>query len=204
MSPSVCRRSGRRRLGAVLKRLRGELGLSLDAVARRLEISPSKLSRLETGQVAPRIRDVRDLLDIDEAPVDVRVQTMTWAEQAKEPGWWQPFLPATNVGLDMYISPEADAAAIKMFSLPVAIDPCRVQEHGGPRTPTSRRPQVALAHTVHHLHSSNRSSRGAASELTTDQYAAPSGTVEQVTDEATTGALLPRRMHAATRPARPA
>jgi transcriptional regulator with XRE-family HTH domain len=110
----------RRRLGAVLKRLRGEHGLPLDAVARRLEISPSKLSRLETGQVEPRIRDVRDLLEIYEAPIDVRTRTLAWAEQAKEPGWWQPFSAAIPADLDMYISLEAEAAAIKMYSLPIS------------------------------------------------------------------------------------
>jgi transcriptional regulator with XRE-family HTH domain len=110
----------RRRLGAVLKRLRGEHGLPLDAVARQLEISPSKLSRLESGQVAPRIRDVRDLLEIYAAPTDVRARALAWADQAKEPGWWQPFSAAIPADLDMYISLEAEAAIVKMYSLPVS------------------------------------------------------------------------------------
>lgn len=110
----------RRRLGAVLKRLRGELGLPLDQVARQLEISPSKLSRLETGQVAPRIRDVRDLLEIYEAPADLRTRALTWADLAKEPGWWQPFSAAIPADLDMYISLEAEAQKIMMYSLPVS------------------------------------------------------------------------------------
>ena len=110
----------RRRLGAVLKRLRGERGLPLDAVARQLEISPSKLSRLETGQVAPRTRDVRDLLEIYEAPRDVRTQALTWADQAKEPGWWQPYSNRILYDLDLYISLEAEARKVEAFCLPVA------------------------------------------------------------------------------------
>lgn len=110
----------RRRLGAVLKRLRGELGLPLDVVARQLEISPSKLSRLETGQVAPRIRDVRDLLEIYGASSDVRARALAWADQAKEPGWWQPFSAAIPADLDMYISLEAEAERITMYSLPIS------------------------------------------------------------------------------------
>ena len=110
----------RRRLGAALKRLRGERGLPLDAVARQLEISPSKLSRLETGQVAPRIRDVRDLLEIYEAPTDVRTRALAWADQAKEPGWWQPFSAAIPADLDMYISLEAEAERIAMYSVPIS------------------------------------------------------------------------------------
>ncbi len=110
----------RRRLGAVLKNLRAQLGLHLDVVARQLEISPSKLSRLETGQVAPRIRDVRDLLEIYEAPAEVRVRALAWADQAKEPGWWQPYSNRILYDLDLYISLEAEAQTVKAFCLPIA------------------------------------------------------------------------------------
>jgi len=110
----------RRRLGAMLKRLRGEVGLHLDAVARQLEISPSKLSRLETGQVAPKIRDVRDLLEMYDAPVEVREQMMHWTTDAKEPGWWQPYSDSIAADLDLYISLEAEAMKIKMFAIPIA------------------------------------------------------------------------------------
>ena len=110
----------RRRLGAALKRLRGEQGLPLDAVARQLEISPSKLSRLETGQVAPRIRDVRDLLEIYQAPADIRTRALAWANQAKEPGWWQPYSNRILYDLDLYISLEAEARKVEAFCLPVA------------------------------------------------------------------------------------
>ena len=110
----------RRRLGAVLKNLRAQGGLPLDARARPREISPSKLSRLETGQVAPRIRDVRDLLELYEAPADVRTRALTWAEQAKEPGWWQPYSSRILYDLDLYISLEAEARKVEAFCLPVA------------------------------------------------------------------------------------
>jgi transcriptional regulator with XRE-family HTH domain len=110
----------RRRLGSVLKRLRGERGLDLARVARQMEISPSKLSRLETGQVAPRVRDVRDLLEIYNAPADLRNRVLQWTHDAKEPGWWQPFSAAIPNDLDLYISLEAEARQIKMFSHPIS------------------------------------------------------------------------------------
>ena len=109
-----------RRLGVTLKRLRAEVGMHLDAVARRLEISPSKLSRLETGQVAPKIRDVRDLLEIYQAPADVRERMMRRASEAKEPGWWQPFSDGSVPDLDHYISLEAEAKQINIFSWPIS------------------------------------------------------------------------------------
>lgn len=110
----------RRRLGFVLKQLRAKCGLHLDAVARRLEISPSKLSRIETGQVEPKFRDVRDLLEIYDAGADVREQAMQWASDAKEPGWWQPFAVQVTADLDLYISLEAEARSVQIFSIPIS------------------------------------------------------------------------------------
>jgi transcriptional regulator with XRE-family HTH domain len=110
----------RRRLGAALKRLRSQHGLPLDVVARRLEISTSKLSRLETGQIAPKIRDVRDLLEIYSAPAEERDRLLQWAGEAKQPGWWQGYTDLTNSDIDLYVSLEAEARQIKNFCLPVA------------------------------------------------------------------------------------
>lgn len=109
----------RRRLGFVLKQLRGQQGMLLDVVARQLEISPSKLSRIETGQVEPKIRDVRDLLEIYGAGAEVREQAMQWASDAKEPGWWQPFSVQVTADLDLYISLEVEAHAVAIYSLPI-------------------------------------------------------------------------------------
>ena len=58
----------RRRLGGELKRLREGRRLKLEDVARRLECSPSKISRLENGKGVPRWRDVRDMLDVYGVP----------------------------------------------------------------------------------------------------------------------------------------
>jgi len=106
----------RRRLGAALKQLRTDRGLQLQAVAQHLEISPSKLSRLETGHVAPRFRDVRDLLEFYDAAADVRERAMQWVHDAKEQGWWQPMTAPVPADLDLYISLEAEAEKIRMYS----------------------------------------------------------------------------------------
>jgi transcriptional regulator with XRE-family HTH domain len=110
----------RRRVGAALKQLRMQQGLHLQAVAQQLEVSSSKLSRLETGHVAPRIRDVRDLLEIYQAPVETRERIMQWAQDAKEQGWWQPVTATGSADLDLYISLEAEADKIRMYSLQVS------------------------------------------------------------------------------------
>lgn len=111
----------RRRLGHVLKQLRAGRGRQLGEVARLLEMSPSKLSRIETGQVEPKFRDVRDLLEIYDASSEVREQVLAWAGEAKSPGWWQPFSASVaGADLNMLISLEAEAASKRNFSIPVA------------------------------------------------------------------------------------
>ncbi|MEJ8278881.1 helix-turn-helix domain-containing protein [Pseudonocardia spirodelae] len=110
----------RRRLGWALKQLRVRHQKQLADIARLLEMSPSKLSRIETGQVEPKYRDVRDLLEIYEAPVESREQLLAWAMDAKSPGWWQPFNSTVAVAdLDMFISLESESASELMFSTPV-------------------------------------------------------------------------------------
>ena len=43
-------------LGENLRRTRLDRGLSLRALARRLEVSPSLLSQIETGRIQPSVR----------------------------------------------------------------------------------------------------------------------------------------------------
>ena len=50
-------------LGALLRALRNAKGLTVEQVAERLLCSPSKVSRMETGQGATA-RDIRDLCDL--------------------------------------------------------------------------------------------------------------------------------------------
>jgi transcriptional regulator with XRE-family HTH domain len=54
----------RRRLGAELRRLREDAGITIDVVADRLGCSTSKVSRIETGHTSATPRDVKDMLDV--------------------------------------------------------------------------------------------------------------------------------------------
>jgi transcriptional regulator with XRE-family HTH domain len=51
-------------LGFRLRELREAAGLSQAQVAQELECSDSKVSRIETGEVLPTPRDVRDLASL--------------------------------------------------------------------------------------------------------------------------------------------
>lgn len=107
----------RRELGALLRELRTEAGLTVEEVAGDLLCSASKVSRMETGQRAVSLRDVRDLC----ALYNVTDQTQRdhlnqLAKDGRGQAWWQPYdLPhATLVGL------EAEATRISDYDPGVA------------------------------------------------------------------------------------
>jgi transcriptional regulator with XRE-family HTH domain len=107
----------RRRLGAKLKTLRESANVRLDTASSRIECSTSKLSRLEHGQGIPRAIEVAALLDLyGVADQRTRDRILSWTERAKATTWWQPYSDAIADDLELYISLEAEAQAIRTFS----------------------------------------------------------------------------------------
>ena len=108
-SPTVRRRE----LGALLRSLRTEAGWTAEQVAERLGVSPSKMSRLETGQRGASPQDIRRLCDLYKVDVDQRRHLTELASGGKQRAWWQPLgLPySTYVGL------EAEARSISDYGL---------------------------------------------------------------------------------------
>jgi len=107
-SPTVRRRE----LGALLRALRTQKGLTVEHAAERLMISMSKLSRIETGHGAATPRDIRDLCDLydvtDEAERD---RLMTLAREGKQQAWWQSY----DLAYATYAGLEAEAVGISAF-----------------------------------------------------------------------------------------
>jgi transcriptional regulator with XRE-family HTH domain len=102
----------RRELGALLRARRLALGLTVDQVAERLLCSPSKVSRMETGQRGATARDVRDLCDLyGVSDAYERERLMVLAREGKQQGWWQAYaLPYTT-----YVGLEQEATSIKIY-----------------------------------------------------------------------------------------
>jgi transcriptional regulator with XRE-family HTH domain len=102
----------RRRLGIELRSLREQAGLTIEQVAKGLECSDSKISRIENAQVSVTPRDVRDMLDlygVQGSQLDALVQL---ARDARQKGWWHSFgdrLSTSVIGL------EAAAASIRIY-----------------------------------------------------------------------------------------
>jgi transcriptional regulator with XRE-family HTH domain len=94
----------RRELGARLRELRLERSLTIEQVAEHLLCSPSKVSRMETGQRGATPRDVRDLCDLyDVEDPEERNHLARLAREGKQQGWWQShdlFGFSTFVGLE--------------------------------------------------------------------------------------------------------
>lgn len=105
----------RRELGARLKQLRLEKGMTADDVAVQLMVSATKISRLETGARGVSPRDVRDLCGIYGVSDDVREQLMTLAKQSRESSWWQQHDSQYSTWLEL----EAAAASIASYKADV-------------------------------------------------------------------------------------
>lgn len=108
-SPTVRRRE----LGTMLRALRNGRGLTVEQVAVELMCSPSKVSRMETGQRGATARDIRDLCDLYGVtdPAE-RARLATLAAEGKQQGWWQSYeldYFSTYVGL------EEDTTAIRQY-----------------------------------------------------------------------------------------
>lgn len=115
----------RRRLGAELRTLRDQAGLTIEEVAKELECSVSKISRLETGQGIPKSRDVRDLLNqygvTDQA---YRERLMRWVRDGQRQGWWDDFSdvlapdpedPLLPDNFSRFVALEQDASEVRYF-----------------------------------------------------------------------------------------
>ncbi|HJZ03548.1 MAG TPA: helix-turn-helix transcriptional regulator [Streptosporangiaceae bacterium] len=106
----------RRELGAVLRALRNAKGLTVEQVAERLLCSPSKVSRMETGQGATA-RDIRDLCELyGVADAAERDRLTTLAREGKRPARWQRY----DLAYARYAELEEEAVAISAFQSSVA------------------------------------------------------------------------------------
>jgi transcriptional regulator with XRE-family HTH domain len=101
----------RRELGALLRALRNAKGLTVEQVAERLLCSPSKVSRMETGQGATA-RDIRDLCELyGVADAAERDRLTTLAREGKRPARWQRY----DLAYARYAELEEEAVAISAF-----------------------------------------------------------------------------------------
>jgi transcriptional regulator with XRE-family HTH domain len=78
-----------RQVSSELRRLREQLGMTGAAVAEALGMSPSKISRIETGNRGLHVADVAALLGLYKIPERRREELLDLVDKADEKGWWQ-------------------------------------------------------------------------------------------------------------------
>jgi transcriptional regulator with XRE-family HTH domain len=106
----------RRLVGAKLRRLRTDMGLSREEAAEAIRASEWKIHRLENGQVGFKERDLVDLLarygvsDPDEVE-----DLLAMAREANIPGWWQRYGDVLPQWFRSYVDLESAAALIRTY-----------------------------------------------------------------------------------------
>jgi transcriptional regulator with XRE-family HTH domain len=103
-------------VGAKLRRLRTDLGLSREEAAEAIRASAWKIHRLENGQVRFKERDIADLLRRYEVtdPAEV-VEFVTMAREANSPGWWQSYGDVLPQWFRAYMDLESAATLIRSY-----------------------------------------------------------------------------------------
>ena len=103
-------------VGARLRRLRTELGLSREEAAQAIRASEWKIHRLENGQVGFKDRDIVDLLRLYQVndPAEV-ADFLTLAREANTPGWWQHYGDVLPNWFRTYVDLESAASLIRSY-----------------------------------------------------------------------------------------
>lgn len=109
-SPTVRQRE----LGLRLRKLRTQLGMTVEDVAEKLLCSTAKISRMETGARRPALRDVRDLCTLYRVDESATAELMRLTREAREQGWWNQY---EDLNLSPYIGLEQNASSITAYSM---------------------------------------------------------------------------------------
>src|SRR5215472_12391060 len=91
-------------LGAQLRRLREAKRITLEDAGRVIRASHSKISRLETGRVGFKDRDITDLLTFyGVTNEEERESLRSLARRANAPGWWHDYSDVLPSWFEAYV-----------------------------------------------------------------------------------------------------
>src|SRR5580692_2071124 len=108
----------RRLLGAQLRRLREERGITLEDAGEVIRASGSKMSRLETGRVGFKDRDIADLLTFYEVTDEQqRAALHQLARGASSHGWWHDYSDVMPAWFESYVGLEEAAVSIRTYEI---------------------------------------------------------------------------------------
>jgi transcriptional regulator with XRE-family HTH domain len=105
-------------LGAQLRRLREASGIPAEKAGYEIRASRSKISRMETGRVGLKIRDVEDLLTLyGVTGTEQREKVITLAQRSRAPEWWAKYNDILPDWFETYLGLESAAASIRSFEM---------------------------------------------------------------------------------------
>ena len=104
----------RRRLGAELRRLREDAGLTIGQVAQHLYCSNSTVSRVETGRISVTLSVVRDMLELYAVGGQQQEAVVQLAREARQKeAWWHAYGDVPDIRT--YIGFESAAYSIHEY-----------------------------------------------------------------------------------------
>jgi transcriptional regulator with XRE-family HTH domain len=105
-------------LGAQLRRLREGKRITLEEAGYVIRASGSKMSRLETGRVGFKSRDIADLLTLyGVTDVRGREALLELARQASAMGWWHDYADVMPTWFQPYVGLEEAASSIRCYEM---------------------------------------------------------------------------------------
>lgn len=105
-------------LGAQLRRLREAKRISLEAAGNSIRASHSKISRLETGRVGFKDRDIADLLTLYGVTDEAEQRAMRdLAARANAQGWWHDYSDVLPTWFEAYVGLEEAAMQIRSYEI---------------------------------------------------------------------------------------
>jgi hypothetical protein len=103
-------------VGAHLRRLREDKGITRAEAGYTIRASESKMSRLELGRVAFKERDVSDLLMFyGVTDPEQRDAVLALVEDANRPGWWREYEDVIPGWFENYVGLEAAARILRTY-----------------------------------------------------------------------------------------
>jgi transcriptional regulator with XRE-family HTH domain len=103
-------------LGTQLRRLREAVGITAEKAGYEIRASRSKISRMETGRVGLKLRDIEDLLTLyGVADQKQRGNVLTLARRSREPEWWTQYSDILPDWFETYLGLESAASVIRSF-----------------------------------------------------------------------------------------
>jgi transcriptional regulator with XRE-family HTH domain len=105
----------RRKVGASLRRLREEAGLTEQEAAAQLDCQLPRFRQIEAGMAAIRLAEVRGLLDFYDVAGEQRDEILGEARRARDRCWWYKYADLIDESFETQLILEDDAPVLRTY-----------------------------------------------------------------------------------------